>query len=53
MTTAASVDREAALQAIRLGLRRGQQELADWAGGRLAVSAVPGSGKSTGMAAAI
>ena len=53
MTTAAPVDREAALQAIRAGLRQGQQELADWAGGRLAVSAVPGSGKSTGMAAAI
>jgi DNA helicase II / ATP-dependent DNA helicase PcrA len=52
MPTAAPVDREAALQAIRAGLRRGQQELADWAGGRLAVSAVPGSGKSTGMAAA-
>ena len=52
MVTAAPVDREAALQAIRAGLRRGQQELADWAGGRLAVSAVPGSGKSTGMAAA-
>ncbi|MGF1518904.1 MAG: ATP-dependent helicase, partial [Nodosilinea sp.] len=52
MVTAAPVDRETALQAIRAGLRRGQQELADWAGGRLAVSAVPGSGKSTGMAAA-
>lgn len=52
MTTATPVDRDAALQEIRTGLRRGQQELADWAGGRLAVSAVPGSGKSTGMAAA-
>lgn len=52
MTTAAPVDREAALQEIRAGLRRGQQALADWENGRLAVSAVPGSGKSTGMAAA-
>ncbi|MGB3308575.1 MAG: ATP-dependent helicase [Nodosilinea sp.] len=49
---AALVDREAALQEIRAGLRRGQQALADWESGRLAVSAVPGSGKSTGMAAA-
>lgn len=52
MTTTAPVDREAALQEIRAGLRRGQQALADWENGRLAVSAVPGSGKSTGMAAA-
>ncbi|MBE9138698.1 ATP-dependent helicase [Nodosilinea sp. LEGE 07088] len=52
MVTATPVDREAVLAAIRAGLRRGQQALADWEGGRLAVSAVPGSGKSTGMAAA-
>ncbi|QQE63468.1 UvrD/REP helicase [Leptolyngbya sp. BL0902] len=45
-------DREAILQDIYATLRQGQRELADWAGGRLAVSAVPGSGKSTGMAAA-
>jgi DNA helicase II / ATP-dependent DNA helicase PcrA len=37
---------------IRSSLRPGQQEIADWQGGRLAVSAVPGAGKSTGMAAA-
>lgn len=35
---------------LRNSLRRGQQPLADWNGGKLAVSAVPGSGKSTGMA---
>lgn len=52
MVTAAAIDREAVLQEIRAGLRRGQQALADWQGGSLAVSAVPGSGKSTGMAAA-
>ena len=51
MVTAA-IDREAVLQDIRAGLREGQQALADWQGGSLAVSAVPGSGKSTGMAAA-
>lgn len=43
---------QAALEALRNSLRLGQQQLADWQGGPLAVSAVPGSGKSTGMAAA-
>jgi DNA helicase-2/ATP-dependent DNA helicase PcrA len=52
MVSTIAIDREAVLQEIRDGLRRGQQALADWPGGRLAVSAVPGSGKSTGMAAA-
>ncbi|MEO0935267.1 MAG: ATP-dependent helicase, partial [Cyanobacteria bacterium J06641_2] len=37
---------------IRNSLRIGQQPMADWTGGPLAVSAVPGAGKSTGMAAA-
>jgi len=41
-----------ALQQLRAGLRPGQQEIADWQGGPLAVSAVPGAGKSTGMAVA-
>lgn len=45
-------ERAAILTEIRDGLRAGQQQLADWAGGPLAVSAVPGAGKSTGMAAA-
>ncbi|MGG6295792.1 ATP-dependent helicase [Leptolyngbya sp. AN02str] len=40
------------LQQLRDGLRPGQQALADWTGGPLAVSAVPGAGKSTGMAIA-
>ncbi|MEO0456704.1 MAG: ATP-dependent helicase [Cyanobacteria bacterium P01_A01_bin.114] len=44
-------DRETQLREIRNGLRPGQRRLADWQGGPLAVSAVPGSGKSTGMAA--
>ena len=44
--------REEALQKIRNGLRPGQQQMADWKGGPLAVSAVPGAGKSTGMASA-
>lgn len=42
----------AACGKIRDSLRAGQHEMADWAGGPLAVSAVPGAGKSTGMAAA-
>ena len=37
---------------IRQSLRPGQQQMADWQGSSLAVSAVPGAGKSTGMAAA-
>ncbi len=44
--------RERALQQIRAGLRAGQQQMADWQSGPLAVSAVPGAGKSTGMAGA-
>ena len=52
VTPSFPVDREAALKKIRDSLRQGQQRLADWQGGPLAVSAVPGSGKSTGMAAA-
>jgi DNA helicase-2/ATP-dependent DNA helicase PcrA len=39
-------------QNLRNSLRPGQQRIADWQGGELAVSAVPGSGKSTGMAIA-
>ena len=44
--------REKAINSIRNSLRSGQQQMVDWQGGPLAVSAVPGAGKSTGMAAA-
>jgi DNA helicase-2/ATP-dependent DNA helicase PcrA len=44
--------REQRLQQLRQSLRRGQQSMTDWQGGQLAVSAVPGAGKSTGMAVA-
>ncbi|MFQ4140730.1 ATP-dependent helicase [Chlorogloeopsis sp. ULAP02] len=44
--------RETAILNIRNSLRPGQQQMADWHSGQLAVSAVPGAGKSTGMAAA-
>lgn len=40
------------LHNLRAMLRAGQQAMADWQGGELAVSAVPGAGKSTGMAIA-
>lgn len=40
------------LEQLRDTLRPGQRELALWQGGALAVSAVPGAGKSTGMAVA-
>lgn len=40
------------LQRLHRGLRPGQRRMADWQSGTLAVSAVPGSGKSTGMAIA-
>ncbi|MBD1931222.1 MULTISPECIES: UvrD-helicase domain-containing protein [Cyanophyceae] len=44
--------REEAMLRLRDGLREGQQSMADWRSGPLAVSAVPGAGKSTGMAVA-
>ena len=44
--------RSQAMQQLRDSLRPGQQQMADWQGGPLAVSAVPGAGKSTGMARA-
>jgi DNA helicase II / ATP-dependent DNA helicase PcrA len=47
-----SLLRSQAIVNIRNSLRLGQQQMADWEGGKLAVSAVPGAGKSTGMAAA-
>jgi DNA helicase II / ATP-dependent DNA helicase PcrA len=48
----ASLLRSQTIVNIRNSLRLGQQQMADWEGGKLAVSAVPGAGKSTGMAAA-
>ncbi len=47
-----AVLREQACQKIRDSLRDAQKDMANWQGGPLAVSAVPGAGKSTGMAAA-
>lgn len=44
--------REQACGRIRAKLRPGQDRMGDWKKGQLAVSAVPGAGKSTGMAKA-
>ncbi|MBW4540839.1 MAG: ATP-dependent helicase [Myxacorys chilensis ATA2-1-KO14] len=49
---AQSTRRDDLLRSLRDTLRPGQREIADWQSGRLAVSAVPGAGKSTGMAVA-
>ncbi|WP_353932154.1 ATP-dependent helicase [Okeanomitos corallinicola TIOX110] len=52
-TTASSITRLwENINKIRDKLRPGQTQMADWETGPLAVSAVPGAGKSTGMAAA-
>ena len=40
------------LQVLRQSLRKGQQGLADWNGGEMAVSAVPGAGKSHSLSVA-
>lgn len=40
------------LQQLRQSLRPGQQSLADWKGGQMAVSAVPGAGKSHSLSIA-
>jgi DNA helicase II / ATP-dependent DNA helicase PcrA len=50
--TPTTFSRTSAIKDIRDSLRLGQQKMADWESGKLAVSAVPGAGKSTGMAAA-
>lgn len=44
--------RKQEIQKICSSLRPGQQQMANWQGGPLAVSAVPGAGKSHGMAIA-
>ncbi|MEM8829882.1 MAG: ATP-dependent helicase [Cyanobacteria bacterium P01_G01_bin.19] len=43
---------ESQLQLLRKSLRRGQQGLASWSGGEMAVSAVPGAGKSHSLSIA-
>ena len=43
---------ESQLQLLRSSLRRGQQGLATWKGGEMAVSAVPGAGKSHSLSVA-
>jgi len=43
---------ESQLQVLRSNLRTGQQSLASWDGGEMAVSAVPGAGKSHSLSVA-
>ena len=43
---------EEKLAQLQTKLRPGQRSMADWRSGQLAISAVPGAGKSTGMAIA-
>ncbi len=43
---------EERLQQLRASLRPGQQSLADWQGGQMAISAVPGAGKSHSLSVA-
>ena len=43
---------ETQLKTLRNGLRKGQESLADWKGGQIAVSAVPGAGKSHSLSVA-
>ena len=45
-------DLEQALTVLRDRLRAGQRPLADWSGGEMAVSAVPGAGKSHSLSVA-
>ena len=45
-------DLEQKLIVLRDRLREGQRPLADWSGGEMAVSAVPGAGKSHSLAVA-
>jgi len=45
-------DLEQALTILRDRLREGQRPLADWSGGEMAVSAVPGAGKSHSLSVA-
>jgi DNA helicase II / ATP-dependent DNA helicase PcrA len=51
-TTEKSQWLEAELQRLKNSLRKGQQGLAQWRGGEMAVSAVPGAGKSHSLSVA-
>lgn len=50
--TASNLSREAKLQELITSLRPGQQDLAYWNGGQMAISAVPGAGKSHSLSVA-
>jgi DNA helicase II / ATP-dependent DNA helicase PcrA len=50
--TLANLVLEEKLQQLRNSLRSGQRDLADWKGGQMAISAVPGAGKSHSLSVA-
>ncbi|XTZ20284.1 MAG: UvrD-helicase domain-containing protein, partial [cyanobacterium endosymbiont of Rhopalodia fuxianensis] len=52
MTILLDLDLSEKLQQLRNSLRPGQKQLADWEGGEMAISAVPGAGKSHSLAVA-
>jgi DNA helicase-2/ATP-dependent DNA helicase PcrA len=52
MTESQAIDRDSLLLNLRQQLRPGQRELADWQGGKMAIAAVPGAGKSHSLAVA-
>jgi DNA helicase II / ATP-dependent DNA helicase PcrA len=47
-----AINRESLLINLQQQLRTGQRELGDWQGGKMAISAVPGAGKSHSLAVA-
>ncbi|MGB5771452.1 MAG: ATP-dependent helicase [Crocosphaera sp.] len=51
-STSSTPTLEAKLKKLRDSLRPGQQQLGDWKGGKMAISAVPGAGKSHSLAVA-
>ncbi|OKH21231.1 DNA helicase UvrD [Hydrococcus rivularis NIES-593] len=50
--TLVRTDLEEKLEQLRKSLRPGQRDLADWKGGQMAISAVPGAGKSHSLSVA-
>jgi DNA helicase-2/ATP-dependent DNA helicase PcrA len=52
MSKTQDIDQQKLLINLRQQLRPGQRELADWQGGKMAISAVPGAGKSHSLAVA-
>ncbi|MEL4893969.1 ATP-dependent helicase [Crocosphaera sp. Alani8] len=52
MTNLSSLSLKTKLEELENSLRPGQQQLSNWTGGKMAISAVPGAGKSHSLAVA-